>query len=83
MILAAEYNDDYNANMITFIFSLLLTFSLILAPALLISYCKRRQARTSHGLTGMCHKSGGTMGSCCSAKLFEGKGSGCTFKSSK
>lgn len=59
--------------MTTFILSLLLTFSLILGTAVLISYCKRRQARTNHGLTGMCHKSGGAMGSCCSAKMFEAK----------
>jgi len=63
--------------MTTFILSLLLTFSCILATATLISYCKRRQARTKHGLTGMCHKSGGEMGSCCSAKLFAGKGVSC------
>ena len=64
--------------MTTFILFLFLTFSIILATAVLISYCKKRQSKTNHGLTGMCHKSGGAMGSCCSAKMFEGKKSSCT-----
>jgi len=63
--------------MTTFILTQLLTFSLILGTAVLISYCKRRQARTNHGLSGMCHKSGGAMGSCCSAKMFEAKPTSC------
>ncbi len=48
---------------------LILTFSLILFTAVLISYCKRRQNKTKHGLTGMCHQSGGTMCSSCSSKI--------------
>lgn len=48
---------------------LILTFPLILFTAVLISYCKRRQNKTPHGLTGMCHQSGGTMCSCCSSKI--------------
>ena len=49
-----------------------LTFSLILFTAVLISYCKRRQSKTPHGLTGMCHQSGGTMCSSCSSKIKNG-----------
>jgi len=48
---------------------LILTFSLLLFTAVLISYCKRRQNKTPHGLTGMCHQSGGTMCSSCSSKI--------------
>lgn len=57
----------------TFILLLSITFFSILATALIVSFCKKRQARTNHGLTGMCHKSGGEMGTCCSAKMFEPK----------
>ncbi|WP_457575512.1 hypothetical protein [Desulfomarina sp.] len=54
--------------MITHFLILLTTaFCLILTTALVISFCKRRQNRTRHGLTGMCHQSGGAMcGSCAS-----------------
>ncbi len=55
--------------MITFLFTLGITFSLLLVTVILISYCKRRQNRTRHGLTGMCHESGGTMCGCCSSQL--------------
>jgi hypothetical protein len=55
--------------MTIFILTLIITFSLLLLTAVLISYCKRRQNRTSHGLTGMCHKSGGAMNGCCSAQF--------------
>ncbi|MBW1635750.1 MAG: hypothetical protein JRJ68_05680 [Deltaproteobacteria bacterium] len=58
----------------TFTVVLAITFPLLLATALLINYCKRRQHRTSHGLTGMCHKSGGTMCSSCSSQLQLPKG---------
>ncbi|MCP4337941.1 MAG: hypothetical protein GY799_03455 [Desulfobulbaceae bacterium] len=55
--------------MLTFIFTLAITFSLLLVTVVLLSYCKRRQNKTSHGLTGMCHESGGTMCGCCSSQL--------------
>ncbi len=68
--------------MTIFILTLAITFSLLLLTAVLISYCKRRQNRTSHGLTGMCHESGGTLCGCCSSKLLSnsaksGKAAGC------
>ena len=53
----------------TFMLTLLITFSLFLFIVVLISYCKRRQGRTRHGLSGMCHQSGGTMCSSCRARL--------------
>jgi hypothetical protein len=55
--------------MTTFLITFSITFSLLLATVVLISFCKRRQNRTSHGLTGMCHESGGTMCGCCSSQL--------------
>jgi hypothetical protein len=55
--------------MATFILTLTITFSLLLITAVLLSYCKRRQNRTSHGLTGMCHETGGTMCGCCGSQL--------------
>jgi preprotein translocase subunit SecG len=57
--------------MATFILTLTITFSLLLITVVLLSYCKRRQNRTSHGLTGMCHESGGTMCGCCSSQLLK------------
>lgn len=56
-----------------FIVTLLFTFCGFVVTALLISYCKRRQNRTRHGLTGMCHKSGGTMCGSCSSQLHPGE----------
>jgi hypothetical protein len=50
-----------------FIPYLAITFVLLLTIAGLISYCKRRQAKTRHGLTGMCHETGGTMCGSCSS----------------
>jgi hypothetical protein len=56
-----------NAMVSHFLILLATAFVLILATALIISFCKRKQNRTRHGLTGMCHQSGGSMcGSCAS-----------------
>lgn len=53
--------------MYIFFMTLMITFPLLLGAALLINYCRKRVGRTRHGLTGMCHQSGGTMcGSCAS-----------------
>jgi len=46
-----------------------ITFSTIVAAGLVINFCRRRASRTNHGLTGMCHKSGGSMCSCCGASF--------------
>jgi hypothetical protein len=69
MILAGNQKDAYLQNMVNFILTLAIAFCLLLGSSLLVSYCKRRQARTSHGLTGMCHESGGRMCGGCGAKL--------------
>ncbi len=55
----------------TFLIILAISFSLMLSTAALISYCKRRQNRTPHGLTGMCHQTGGTMCGTCSSQLHD------------
>ncbi len=54
---------------LTFFVAQAITFCLLLFIAFLVSYCKRRQRKTPHGLTGMCHQNGGTMCSSCSSKL--------------
>jgi len=46
-----------NAMVSHFLILLATAFVLILATALIISFCKRKQNRTRHGLTGMCHQS--------------------------
>jgi len=51
----------------TFLVLLIISFFLVMAMILVLSFAKRRQERTSHGLTGMCHESGGEMCGCCSA----------------
>uniref|UniRef100_UPI004057002D hypothetical protein n=1 Tax=Candidatus Electrothrix sp. TaxID=2170559 RepID=UPI004057002D len=38
-----------------------ISFVVILVAALLINFSKRRQRKSPHGLTGMCHKSGGVV----------------------
>jgi hypothetical protein len=53
----------------TFVLTLIISFGLLLAAIFILSYCKRRQSRTNHGLTGMCHQTGGAMCSSCSDKL--------------
>lgn len=55
--------------MTLFFTTLLLTVPLLVGAALLINFCRRRVGRTRHGLTGMCHESGGQMCGCCSAAL--------------
>ena len=57
--------------MMTFLTYLATTFALLLFVAVLISYCKRRQAGTRHGLTGMCHRTGGAMCGSCNAKRYK------------
>ncbi len=55
--------------MTLFFTTLLLTVPLFVGAALLINVCRRRAARTRHGLTGMCHERGGEMCGCCAAAL--------------
>jgi hypothetical protein len=44
------------------------SFMVILVAALIINFSKRRQRKSPHGLTGMCHKSGGVVCSSCGEK---------------
>ncbi|EKD38713.1 MAG: hypothetical protein ACD_75C00632G0001 [uncultured bacterium] len=60
--------------MTTFLLTLAITFVLLLTAGVTISYCKRRQSATSHGLTGMCHETGGTMCGCCGSRLLNNRG---------
>jgi hypothetical protein len=53
------------AFMTIFAITLLLTFVVVVAAMLWLSYCKRHQRHGKHGLTGMCHESGGTVCSTC------------------
>jgi hypothetical protein len=53
----------------TFLILFVITFAVFGCAALVINFSKRRVSRTSHGLTGMCHKDGGPMCSCCGEKL--------------
>ena len=63
-----------NTLMTTFILTLIISFGLLLAAIFTLSYCKRRQSKTNHGLTGMCHQTGGAMCSSCSDMLqFHGR----------
>lgn len=52
-----------------FIVTFTIAFCFLVVGAVIINICKRRQARTSHGLTGLCHKTGDTMCCSCSAAL--------------
>ena len=55
--------------MITFILTLTITFVLLPTIGFFIGFSKRRQRQTNHGLTGMCHETGGEMCGCCSSSL--------------
>ena len=69
-LLPAESNEEaFKKVMITFILTFSLTFGLLLAALFTLSYCKRRQSKTRHGLSGMCHKTGGTMCASCGDNL--------------
>ncbi|OGR18621.1 MAG: hypothetical protein A2X81_02955 [Desulfobacterales bacterium GWB2_56_26] len=55
--------------MTTFILTMTITFVLLPTIGFFIGFSKRRQRQTKHGLTGMCHKTGGEMCGCCSSSL--------------
>jgi hypothetical protein len=50
--------------MSTLIATLIATFLIFAVAVFIINYCKKRAENNRHGLTGMCHCSGGA--SCCS-----------------
>ena len=47
----------------------------ILVAALVINFSKRRQRKSPHGLTGMCHKSGGVACRACAESMRKEDGS--------
>lgn len=53
----------------TFLLLIMFTFPLLLIVACMISHSRRKLLRTGHGLTGMCHQSGGRMCCSCAAGL--------------
>lgn len=55
--------------MMTFFLTLLISFGLLLAAVFILSYCKRRQSLSKHGLTGMCHQTGGAMCGSCTSRI--------------
>ncbi|CAK8711221.1 DUF539 domain-containing protein [Candidatus Electrothrix aarhusensis] len=44
------------------------SFVVIVVAALIINFSKRRLRKSPHGLTGMCHKSGGVVCGACGDK---------------
>lgn len=51
--------------MSAYLLPLIITFCVIVMFALFLNFCRRRLRKTPHGLTGMCHKDGGTMCASC------------------
>ena len=45
--------------------TLIITFLTIIMVAWLINFCRKRLAKTPHGLSGMCHQKGGKVCSSC------------------
>ncbi|XCN73412.1 MAG: hypothetical protein Q3M24_01275 [Candidatus Electrothrix aestuarii] len=45
-----------------------ISFLVIAGSALLINFSKRRQRKSPHGLTGMCHRTGGAVCGKCSER---------------
>lgn len=52
-----------------FLLVFLIAFTAFAGFTGLLIFCRRRAARTRHGLTGMCHSTGGTMCASCSESL--------------
>lgn len=63
-----------------FFIQLILTFIVIVVSATLITISKKRQAIAKHQLTGMCHKTGGTVCSSCQSAAKIGKEQGLQAK---
>lgn len=55
----------------TFLLLIMITFPLLLIVACMISHSRRKLLRTRHGLTGMCHNTGGRMCCSCTAVLLK------------
>ena len=57
------------ATMMSYLLLFAITVTAFVLAALIINFAKRSTRRTSHGLTGMCHESGGTMCSSCTSQM--------------
>ncbi|MDH4317867.1 MAG: hypothetical protein OEV64_05710 [Desulfobulbaceae bacterium] len=55
----------------TFFITFLLTTTTLLGCGLLINYCRKKMRQTGHGLTAMCHKTGGKICTSCSEAKME------------
>lgn len=64
-----------------FLIQFILTFLLIVVSAALITISKKRQTLAKHQLTGMCHKTGGTVCSSCQSAAKIGREQGLQAKS--
>jgi len=53
----------------SFLLIFLITTVCVFMIALLINFCRRRLARTPHGLSGICHQTGGEVCNTCSEKM--------------
>lgn len=53
----------------TFLLTVGINFIVILVAALIINFSKRRQRKSPHGLTGMCHRTGGEVCSSCAEQV--------------
>jgi len=52
-----------------YLITILITALAFTLVSLLINFCRRRLAKTKHGLSGMCHQTGGEVCNSCSKKI--------------
>lgn len=56
-----------------FLLTLGITCLTIILVGLLVNFCRRRLAKTPHGLSGICHQKGGEVCSSCTEKAGNGR----------
>lgn len=49
----------------TFLITLFFTFVAFVLTATIVNFCRKKLQKSKHGLTGMCHRSGGAACSGC------------------
>lgn len=52
-------------NITQFLLTGIIAFIVLAGIGLFLDFCRRRLRKTGHGLTGMCHKNGGTICTTC------------------
>ncbi|MCK5194939.1 MAG: hypothetical protein KAQ71_14095, partial [Desulfobulbaceae bacterium] len=52
-----------------FVITLICSFTVLILVPLLINFCRKRLRKTPHGLTGMCHQTGGSVCDSCQDKV--------------